>query len=441
VKNLFKFQITADCSNPSGSPKIVPSGGGLSDSLSRNFLKMDSITGDSSGLIDVVNGFYWTNSQLSSRQDIPAVMLKEKRLKTNSIIAQLAYYSAIASEKGGQASGRIANLFSSSAGSGGISGLLSGVAGRAFAGIGQKLVGAASSFGKGFSSSGILQAITGKNAEGVIGALTSELASSDVLAPYEGLYITEDTKFVYRMPYFSDPVHAILNQFATDDKVMSGTMGLGALVSEGAKKAEQAAYGLSTSMNFMEPGIYIEKPQFYSFAAGGDPISFSFPLINTGWATFEDVQRNWQLIYMLVYQNRPNRKSRDLIEPPCLYEVMIPGIKYMPYAFISALGVNFMGSRRSYYVNVPNSTGGSSRIQTIIPDAYMVNITLKGLIAESRNFLYHMLFEKQDKVNVLESSGTGIVDNFLNGLRNELNNGESLSDVSQRVNNQTQVRK
>jgi hypothetical protein len=243
------------------------------------------------------------------------------------------------------------------------------------------------------------------------------------------------------MPYFSNAVHAVQNQFATDDKVMSGTMGLGALVSAGAKTAEQLAYGLSTSMNFMEPGIYIEKPQFYSFAAGGDTVSFSFPLINTGWATFEDVQRNWQLIYMLVYQNRPNRKSRDLIEPPCLYEVMIPGIKYMPYAFISALQVDFMGSRRSYYVNVPNSTGGSSRIQTIIPDAYMVSISLRGLIAESRNFLYHMLFEKQDKVNVLESSGTGIVDNFLNGLRNELNNGKALSDASQRVNNQTQVRK
>lgn len=441
MKNLFKFQVTADCSNPSGSPRLAPSGGGISDSLSRNFLKMDSVTGDSSGLIDVVNGFYWTNSQLSSRQDIPAIILKEKRLKTNSLIAQLAYYTAIASEKGGQASGRIANFFSGSGGAGGIGGFLSSAAGRAFAGIGQRLVGAASSFGKGFSGSGILEAITGKNASGVLGALTAEMASSDVLAPYEGLYLTEDTKFVYRMPYFSNAAHAVQNAFANDDKVMTGTLGLGSLVSAGVKTAEGLAYGLSTSMNIMEPGIYIEKPQFYQFAAGGERLTFSFPLINTGWATFEDVQRNWQLIYMLVYQNRPNRKSRDLIEPPCLYEVMIPGIKYMPYAYIGGLQVDFMGSRRSYYVNVPNSAGGSTRIQTIIPDAYMVSITLNGLIAESRNFLYHMLFEKQNKVNVLESSGTGIVDNFLNGLRNELNNGNAISEVSQRVNNQTQVRK
>jgi hypothetical protein len=418
---------------------MVPSGGGLSNSLSKNFLKNDSITGGSGGLIDVVNGFYWTNSQLSSRQDIPAIMLKEKRLKTNSLIAQLAYYTAIASEKGGQAGGRISNFLSGSAGSGAIGGFLSNTVGRAFTGIGQKIVGAASNFGSGFMGSGILQAITGKSASGILGALTGELASSDVLAPYEGLYLTEDTKFVYRMPYFSNSAHAVQNTFKNDDSILSGTTGLGALASAGAQAAEKIAYGLSTSMNIMEPGIYIEKPQFYSFGASGDRISFSFPLINTGWATFEDVQRNWQLIYMLVYQNRPNRKSRDLIEPPCLYEVMLPGIKYMPYAFISSLDVQFMGSRRSYYINVPSSGGGTARIQTIIPDAYMVNITLNGLIAESRNFLYHMLFEKQNKVNVLESSG-GIVGNFLSGLRNELNSG-TMSDVSQKVNKQTQVRK
>jgi len=417
---------------------MVPSGGGLSNSLSKNFLKNDSITGGSGGLIDVVNGFYWTNSQLSSRQDIPAIMLKEKRLKTNSLIAQLAYYTAIASEKGGQAGGRISNFLSGSAGSGAIGGFLSNTVGRAFTGIGQKIVGAASNFGSGFMGSGILQAITGKSASGILGALTGELASSDVLAPYEGLYLTEDTKFVYRMPYFSDAAHAVQNMFGNDDKVLTST-GLGSFASEALNKLQGITGSLALAINPMEPGVYIEKPQFYQFAASGEKLRFTFPLINTGWATFEDVQRNWQLIYMLVYQNRPNRKSRDLIEPPCLYEVMIPGIKYMPYAYVSTLSVNFLGSRRSYYVNVPSANGGTSRIQTIIPDAYTVTVELTSLIAESRNFLYHMLFEKQNKVNVLESSG-GIVGNFLSGLRNELNSG-TMSDVSQKVNKQTQVRK
>mgnify|MGYP000330064829 CR=1 FL=1 len=129
----------------------------------------------------------------------------------------------------------------------------------------------------------------------------------------------------------------------------------------------------------------------FNFASGGDSVTFSFPLINTGWSTFEDVQKNWQLIYLLTYQNRPNRRTRDLIDPPCLYEVMLPGVKYMPYAFISRMSVNFLGSRRSYYIKIPSVGGGTSRIQTIIPEAYDRSITFTRLIAESQNFLYHML--------------------------------------------------
>ena len=440
MKNLFRFENSSDSNMPSGSPQLVPAGGGISESLSRNFLKNDSVSSGTDGMIDVINGFYWTTSQLSSRQDVPSVILKEKKLKQNSLISQLAYYAAIVSGQGGQVTGRLANFFSNSGvGSGAIGGFLNNTLGGAINGIGQKLAGAVSNFGSGLMGSGLLQAITGKSAEGIISAMTGENASSDVLLPYEGLYITEDTKFVYRMPYFENIANAVQNSFANDDKFISGSMGLGGMLAGAVNKIETGMYGLATSMNIQEPGIYIEKPQFYTFGVSNEQVTFNFPLINTGWSTFEDVQRNWQLIYLLIYQNRPNRKTRELIDPPCLYEVMIPGVKYMPYAFISNLSVSFMGSRRSYYINVPTSGGGSTRIQTIIPDAYMVSITLKGLIAESQNFLYHMLFEKQSKVSVIESSG-GIVGNFLDGLRRELNN-DDLNSVAQKTNKTTQNQK
>lgn len=77
----------------------------------------------------------------------------------------------------------------------------------------------------------------------------------------------------------------------------------------------------------------------------------------------------------------------------------------MPYAFISNMTVDFFGSRRSYHINIPNGRNGTTKIQTIIPDAYSVTITLKSLVSETQNFLYHMLFEKQDIVNVIETTG------------------------------------
>ena len=364
-------------------------------------------------------------------------MLKEKRLKQNSLVAQLAYYGMIASEEGGAVTGRLSNLFSNSKlSSGPIGQVLSGVIGKAVSGFGQTISGALSNFGNGVGGS-ILQVLTGKSPASLLSSITGESASSDVLSPYEGLYITEPTKFVYRMPYFEDAAAVVSNTFGTDDKALSNNMGLGRLVSEGAKLAESLSNTMASSMYISEPGMYIEKPQFYSFAASVDTISFSFPLINTGWATFEDVQRNWQLIYMLVYQNRPNRKTRVLIDPPCLYEVMIPGIKYMPYAFVNSLNVQFVGSRRSYVINVPSSGGGSTKIQTIIPDAYLVTIQLKGLVAETQNFLYHMLYEKQNKVNVIESVSNIIGENFIKGYQRESSDAE-LNGMNQKVNKKTQ---
>ena len=164
--------------------------------------------------------------------------------------------------------------------------------------------------------------------------------------------------------------------------------------------------GLASAMNIKEPGTYIEKPKFYQFDDSGDDVTVSFPLLNTGHATYQDVIRNWQFIYLLVYQNRPVRFTRDLIEPPVIYEVSLPGFKYMPYAYISKLEVQFQGSRRPMqmvYKDESSLGQANNVVNTIIPDGYNVQITLKGLVAETRNFLYTSL--NADPVSV---TSTGI---------------------------------
>ena len=425
MKNLYRFDSSSDCSSPKGSPRLVPPTGinSTDNNRSQNFITNDSISSYVNGQIDVVNDFQWTSSPLTSRQDIPAIELKEKRLKMNSLIAQLAYYSLIASGKGGEVAGRLANLFGNSSGgfgSGALGGLFQSTIGQAFVGAGQRILGAVSNFGSSIFGSGAIQFFSGKSVNDFFNQSTASSMGSDVLTPYEGLYLVEDTKFSYRFPYFENTQNNVMNVFNNDDQILSKkSYGLNKFISGAADIAEGMAYALAGSMNITEPGIYIEKPQFYSFGASGDPITVSFPLINTGWATFEDVQRNWQLIFMLIYQNRPNRKSRDLIDPPCLYEVSIPGIKFMPFAYMRSMSVQFIGARRSYNINVP-SLQGMSKINTIIPDAYMVTIALQGLVAETQNFLYSMLFDKQDIVSIIESqSSTGIVDNFLDSYQRE----------------------
>lgn len=426
MKYLYNFDPAADCSSPKGSPKLVPPSNSTFRSLagqsqSQNFINNDSVSSYVNGQIDVVNDFQWTSSPISSRQDIPAIELKEKRLKTNSLIAQLAYYSLIASGKGGEVLGRLSNLLGGSGiGSGALGGFLSSRIGQTLVGAGQGLLGAVSNFGSGALGRSAIQFFTGRSTNDFFSQTTASSLGSDILAPYEGLYLTEDTKFSYRMPYFENIQNVVSNLFNNDDQILSQkSFGLSKFISGAASLAESLAYTLAGTINITEPGIYIEKPQFYNFPSSGDTINFSFPLINTGWATFEDVQKNWQLIFMLIYQNRANRKSRDLIDPPCLYEVSIPGIKYIPFAFIKSLSVQFMGARRAYRMNVP-SMNGFTRINTIIPDAYVVTISLQGLVGETQNFLYSMLFEKQDIVSIIETqSGNSIVNQFLDSFERE----------------------
>jgi hypothetical protein len=423
VKNLFRFDGNPMSNPKGGAPRLIPTGSsGLFAGLSQNFLKLDSLFNNVEGIIDVINDFHWTSSPKSSRQDVPSVILKEKRLTTNSLAAQLAYYGLSTTGKAGEATGTIANLLSKAVGSSAIGNAFTSFTGNVLTGLGQKVLGAASQFGGSGLVSGISQLLTGKSPQQFLNQFVGTSVSTGVLAPYDGLYLTEETKFVYRLPYFEDAANVISNSFTQSNPTQG-------LISAVGKKlegmAETAAYTMAeVSRGIDAPGIYIEKAKFYQFDGGAtaNNITITFPLINTGWATFDDVQRNWQLIYMLVYQNRANRKSRELIDPPCLYEVMIPGVKFMPYAFISALKVDFKGSRRSYYINVPNANGGTSKIQTIIPEAYLVSMTLTCLVSETQNFLYHMLFEKQDIVNVSTitsqtQNGNNFVNNFVQGFK------------------------
>lgn len=437
MTNLYQFknfgqQTGAAQNRLNGAPRLAPAGGfNYAASNSKNY-----IGGQSAGysLIDVINEFQWTSTPKVGRQEVPAIYLKEKRLVTNALIAQAIYYGlALAPILGGGVAGFNAlpnNLKSVLLGVGGaflggqvgsaIGNLVGGLGrlGSAFAG-GTPTLAAAAAAGQGLS--GPLGALAGffggvsapieapslalglandalQSLQNIIPThLNVESLASDVLKPYEGLYITEDTKFLYNIPYFNDNFNTVSNQFGEQDQAFSvNPMGVQNLTNA----MRDFAMGLSTTFNMTAPGIYIEKPQFFQFGHSyGDVVNLTFPLINTGWATFEDVVKNWQLIFMLVYQNKPNRRSRDLIDPPCIYEVTIPGVKYYPFAYINRMSVNFKGARRRMNVPVPYG-GGITNINTIVPDAYVIDIQLQSLIPESQNFLYSMLSDKQNMVTV-----------------------------------------
>ena len=388
-----------DVTGDSAPPVLVGAGYSVGSSIAQGSSQRLRI-GDKF-LVDVINGLYWTHTPLTKREEVPYIALSEKRLKTNALIAQAAYNSMTVGlfDKTGllQRAGRSLD----SATKGQLSEALqkiqnflqSGPTGSTIDKLGSLIGGSKEKFNNFLGGDGLF-------------SLPQNQGSRNVLRVYEGLYITEPTGWEYVLPYFEDYQNGVSNDFG-DANV--GGIGEG-LFAGGAASLVEGSRALAESMagaiNIMEPGTYIEKPKFYQFQDSGDEVTIQFPLLNTGHATYEDVVRNWQFIYLMVYQNRPIRFTRDLIEPPVIYEVSLPGIKYMPYAYVSRLEVQFQGSRRPMNITFKDESSlgqGQNSVNTIIPDGYSIQITLKGLVSETRNFLYTSL--NADPVSVTTTGG------------------------------------
>lgn len=329
--------------------------------------------------INVVTDFPWTASPKTSRQDVPKIQLIEQRIVLNSTVTNMIY-STLAS----------ADNISS------VGNTVEGLLDRFFP---KKDLSEQDDLTE--TEIAALEAEEASNKkklrdkfESILQAGLFKTFSSNVLKPYEGLYATEYTGFNYYFPYLEDEYREVANTFGEPQ---------GNIASSLANLASDFA-DLTNVLNVAKPGTYIEKSKQFTMGEEGRSLSFSFPLLNTG--SFEDVRRNWQLLFGLVYQNRPGRVSKSIIDQPVIYEVQIPGMAYMPYAYISNLSVKFMGNRRDMEFDVPimseGTSGGNSskigNIKTTVPDAYQVNITVKGLNEETRNFLYASV--KKDKLTV-----------------------------------------
>jgi hypothetical protein len=84
-----------------------------------------------------------------------------------------------------------------------------------------------------------------------------------------------------------------------------------------------------------------------------------------------------KFIQQLALNNMPRRVTRAIVEPPCIYEVFIPGKAFYPYCYINELRVTNVGAKR--LIN-----------NEIVPDAFQIDIRLTSLIKDASN-----LYERQ----------------------------------------------
>ena len=362
--------------------------------------------------INVARDFYWTYSPVGdvARAEVPRIILTERKLRTNALISQLKYALGQAYSGGAQTINNLSQFTGINETSGLVK-LIKNIVNESSQG--------AASLGQGISS-GLQSTETGQQIvqtasklgaqviDNISAALSDDnnptVNSSPWLAPYRNLYLTDPTGWIYVLPYFTNNQATQGNSFAdsgnTGSELIQGPLQIASAVTTGLA-------GILASLNSPAQITYIEKTKFYNYPSEGEDITVEFPLINTGSVTYEDIVRNWQFLFLLLYQNRPGKTSQNTVDQPVIYQVEIPGTKFFPFCYIQSLNIDFLGSRRELKINIPTNTAtssdlgaagqsistaiGSTTISTIIPDAYRVTINLKSMIANSKNFMQHMI--------------------------------------------------
>ena len=204
------------------------------------------------------------------------------------------------------------------------------------------------------------------------------------LDPYKHLYPVTSTGWFYVFPFLTGQNQKIssswgkegngdISQAITQAKTKGVSKGVVGNVINMAEIAGQS----SKIFNILEPGSYTETIKHYT-PPEGESYKVQFTLSNTG--EFMDVQRNWELCFVLTYQNRPNRRSVSLLDPPVIYNTTIPGVNQLLYSYISDLQIDNLGTSR--YINLPIG-------RKLIPEAYNISFTINSLLTPTQNLLLY----------------------------------------------------
>jgi hypothetical protein len=202
------------------------------------------------------------------------------------------------------------------------------------------------------------------------------LVATDVNVFYDNLYknVVKEDRFLF--PYLGDSVRQFSNEYGDTfqsaflgsvDQVLMGASQFGGAAREVISEAIASMKGEAES----NPGSYIETPKLYQYSQNDSGLDVSFALSNT---LNSDNAKNAKIVKALTIMNRPLRKNSIIMEPPRIYEVKLPGIRFIKWAYCSSFSVQLLGAKQMYEGE-------------IIPEGYLINMTFTSLTTEVSNFM------------------------------------------------------
>jgi hypothetical protein len=174
-------------------------------------------------------------------------------------------------------------------------------------------------------------------------------------------------------------MNKISSEFTAADSLLGGAAsGLrdasGKFIEGDTKAAKETALNALKSIGSTKPGSNVENPKLYQYEPSDSGVNVSFVLSNT---INKDWEKNYELVRKLIEINRPRRTSFTFMEPPRIFKVKIPGLRYIEWASCSNFSVTMLGTKRQIRGK-------------IVPEGYLINMTFTSLTIEVNNFMERM---------------------------------------------------
>lgn len=323
-------------------------------------------------LVDVVNDYAWTTTPKSGRDLTPYIILREMQPKTGAELQRAMYAVGAAVDSAEGIAGGVKDKLEKTIKDSKFSSITSTI---------DDLTAKYENVKK------YVESI--KSDIGFTKTYESSIKLENNLKPYNNLYNCNYTGWNFKLPYFeNDILQTQPNNFANSKNTALGYL------ADIVEMGNNIAGGVQGTIKQLESNEErsTETPKSYQMANEGSPFNITFPLINT-----EDelqASANYQLVQLLKYQSRPYRSTRNLIVPVYLYEVFMPGIRYIPYAIIQDVKITFQGVRMPMNVNILVD-GNPTNTTAIIPEAYKITIMLKSLTNETGNFMVESMLNNR----------------------------------------------
>jgi len=234
---------------------------------------------------------------------------------------------------------------------------------------------------------------------------------------YKGLYNVADTPLArFNFPFFSNEMRSFSTEFENTfspisqrgaqmlgaDKIEGFAGGMESLAGGGVALAKSigdvggqslqnmvdtatSTFNAALGTNFKNPGTqtvgapgtYIETPKFYQYSDTDNGVQIGFTLSNT--LNDDGFKSNYDFITKFTKLNRPFRRGPIGMNFPAIYNLVIPGVRYIQWASLDSFSVGMLGTRRKIFV--------PGLGDVVVPEAYTCNFSFKSLTIEPANFI------------------------------------------------------